>query len=40
VWPVPLAQVFTMSATDFSFPNLVLIWNLFEFSAAEITSKK
>jgi hypothetical protein len=26
----------TMSSTDFSFQNLVF-WNLFEFSAAEIT---
>jgi hypothetical protein len=37
MWPVPLAEVLvTMSSTDFSFPNLVS-WNLFEFSAAEIT---
>jgi hypothetical protein len=28
----------TMSSTDFSFQNLVL-WNLFEFWAAEITHK-
>ncbi len=28
----------TMSSVDFSFQNLVF-WNLFEFSAAEITSK-
>jgi hypothetical protein len=27
-----------MSSTDFSFENLVF-WNLFEFSAAEITQK-
>jgi hypothetical protein len=26
----------TMSSTDFSFQNLIF-WNLFEFSAAEIT---
>jgi hypothetical protein len=26
----------TTSSTDFSFPNMVF-WNLFEFSAAEIT---
>jgi hypothetical protein len=37
VWPALLAQVLvTMSSTDFSFQNLVF-WNLFEFSAAEIT---
>jgi len=28
----------TISSTDFSFQNLVF-WNLFEFSAAEITQK-
>jgi hypothetical protein len=35
VWPVLLVQVFS---TDFSLQNLVF-WNLFEFSAAEITFK-
>jgi hypothetical protein len=36
VWPVPLAQVLPRPQLIFFFRNLVL-GNLFEFSAAEIT---
>jgi hypothetical protein len=38
VWPVPLAQVWTHPRPQliFSFQNLVF-WNLFKFSAAEMT---
>ncbi len=33
-----IGPIVTTSSTDFSFQNLVF-WNLFEFSAAEITLK-
>jgi hypothetical protein len=38
VWHVPLAQVLPRPQLIFPFKNL-LFWNLFEFSAAEITYK-
>jgi hypothetical protein len=38
VWPVLLAQELPRPQLNFPSPNLVF-WNLFEFSAAEITLK-